>query len=291
MYRGRFAPTPSGELHFGSLVAALASFLDARANQGTWLVRIDDVDTTRARTDAITSILHCLRAHGMQSDEPVYYQSQHTDHYQKVLDQLLTNGLAFFCSCTRARLKTLDHQYDGHCLVHQPEDPTTCAVRLSPASTTSNIDDLIQGPQTFAAARSDHPVLKRRDGCFGYPLSMVIDDHRQRITHVVRGLDLLEETPIQLQLQSILGFAQPNYAHIGSAMLDDQRKLSKQNHAKPIDINTPEQNLRDALKWLNQPELPSGCSDIASILDQAVQNWRLDLCPVAAKLAPRSFCS
>lgn len=290
-YRGRFAPTPSGELHFGSLVAALASYLDAKANNGIWLVRIDDVDTTRARPEAITSILNCLASHGLHSDEPVYYQSHHYDTYTQALSGLVSADQAFYCNCTRARLKTLDHVYDGHCINKPPADTDNCAVRLLPDAPVLSLQDRLQGEQQWQQPRSPNPVLRRRDRCFGYPLSMVLDDQAQQITHVVRGLDLLGETAPQLHLQQLLGLATPSYAHIGTAVLSDGKKLSKQNHAPIIDRHCPMTNLHAALQWLNQPPVNPQLTTPEQLLAQATQQWQLARCPITTKVAPAQFCS
>jgi len=285
-YVGRFAPTPSGELHFGSLITAIASFLDAKANHGQWLLRIDDVDTTRARKASIDSILSALDVHQLTPDLPPYFQSDHYDEYQHQLELLLKNGLGFYCNCTRARLKPFSHQYDGHCIHHAPEHTDNCAIRLTPTSKKESLTDLLQGELTWEPPKNPHPILKRRDGCFGYPLSMVIDDHIQGVTHVIRGRDLLDETPTQLHIQRILGVASPTYAHIGTAVMNDGRKLSKQNKAPAINLESPCANIRLALAWLNQPAPPSPLNTPSELLAFAVTHWQLLACETGDKLAP-----
>jgi len=285
-YVGRFAPTPSGELHFGSLVTAIASFLDAKSNNGLWLLRIDDVDTTRARQSSIDSIFKALAAHHLNFDQTPYYQSEHLGEYQQRLEKMLEQGLGFYCNCTRARLKPLNHQYDGHCISQPPVHQDHCAVRLTATPQAESINDLLQGEVVWQNPKNPHPVLKRRDNCFGYPLSMVIDDYNQGVTHIIRGRDLLDETPTQLHLQRILDLPRPVYGHVGTAIMNDGRKLSKQNKAPTLDLSVPEKNIRQALEWLNQVPPPSEITQPDELLHFAIDNWQLMACPTGDKLAP-----
>lgn len=260
-YRGRFAPSPTGPLHFGSLVAAVASYLDARAHGGTWLVRMEDVDTPRCVPGADRVILDQLGAFGFEWDEPVMYQSAREDAYREALERLKLDGWAYPCSCSRK--ESGPGPYPGTCR-SGPQDPTrTPAWRVRYEG-----DD--------AAALGDF-VVQRADGLFAYQLAVVVDDAAQGITHVVRGADLLDSTPWQKSLQRRLGYPTPSYRHVPVATNDEGEKLSKQTQAEPLDSARAPQLLRDALRFLGQPEgqpEPSGDTP-RDILTSAAVAWRL----------------
>ena len=252
-YRGRFAPSPTGPLHAGSLVAALASWLDARAHGGQWLVRIEDVDLPRCVPGTDHLILQQLAACGLIPDEPPVWQSQRTALYHQALDQLIQQGLAYPCACSR---KDIEQALQALGL-HKPRHgeliyPGTCrnglqgkAARawrfaVSPNSHTAWIDRRL-GPQAQdVASEVGDFVLKRADGLCAYQLAVVVDDAAQGITHIVRGEDLTDNTARQLQLQSALGYPTPRYLHTPLVRAADGQKLSKQNGAKALDTATPE---------------------------------------------------
>jgi len=253
IYRGRFAPSPTGPLHFGSLVAALASYLDARAHQGVWLVRIEDVDTVRCVPGADRSILRTLEAFGLRWDEPVLYQSARTDAYRAALDRLRRDGWAYPCSCSRKEAGA--GPYPGTCR----QGPRHAG---GPFSWRVRYDD---------PALGDFVVL-RSDGLFSYQLAVVVDDAAQGVTDVVRGADLVSCTPWQNWLQHLLGYPVPRYLHIPLATNAAGEKLSKQTQAPPLDPAQAPALLRAALRFLHQPEA-AGVTP-SEILESAVRQWK-----------------
>ena len=306
MYRGRFAPSPTGPLHAGSLVAALASWLDARANNGHWLVRIEDIDTPRCVPGADQAILAQLAAVGLHSDEAPLYQSQRSVAYQDALDQLVAQGLAFPCSCTRqdiaqalaasgqARQRHGELVYPGTCRhgLHgrsarawrfltensQQKMPPRQQIRGllaidSIARQTLHWTDRRLGAQSqnVNQAVGDF-VLKRADGLWAYQLAVVVDDAAQGITHVVRGEDLLDNTARQIMLQQALGLVQPQYLHTPLVLGARGEKLSKQNGASAIDTAHPVTVLEQAGKVLGLAGSPNADTP-AEWLRQAVPLW------------------
>ncbi len=252
-YRGRFAPSPTGPLHAGSLVAALASYLDAKAHNGQWLVRIEDVDAPRCIKGADIVILQQLAALGLIADEPPVYQSQRSDLYQAALDMLIANQQVFPCSCSRkdvaaaiAEANPLAKPKNGE-LVY----PGTCRQGM-----TQPLAPYAQPAWRFITngdvkAQIGDFVLKRTDGCFTYQLAVVVDDALQGITHVVRGADLLDNTPRQIALQHALGYPTPQYLHMPLVLAADGEKLSKQNGAAALDVSNPLETLNAAAHALN----------------------------------------
>lgn len=306
MYRGRFAPSPTGPLHAGSLVAALASWLDARANNGHWMVRIEDIDTPRCVPGADQAILAQLAAVGLHSDEAPLYQSQRSVAYQDALDQLVAQGLAFPCSCTRqdiaqalaasgqARQRHGELVYPGTCRhgLHgrsarawrfltensQQKMPPRQQIRGllaidSIARQTLHWTDRRLGAQSqnVNQAVGDF-VLKRADGLWAYQLAVVVDDAAQGITHVVRGEDLLDNTARQIMLQQALGLVQPQYLHTPLVLGARGEKLSKQNGASAIDTAHPVTVLEQAGKVLGLAGSPNADTP-AEWLRQAVPIW------------------
>ncbi|MEQ1883436.1 MAG: tRNA glutamyl-Q(34) synthetase GluQRS [Bryobacteraceae bacterium] len=252
-YRGRFAPSPTGPLHFGSLVAAVASFLDARANGGVWLVRMEDVDTPRCVPGADRLILETLEAFSMTSDEPVLYQTARTAAYQEALGQLRAMGAAYECSCSRKDAGA--GAYPGTC-------------RSGP----KNADHPLSWRVRFDDPELGDFVVRRSDGLFSYQLAVVVDDAEQQITHVVRGADLLESTPWQNHLQRLLGYSVPQYRHIPIVTNAAGEKLSKQTRAEPLDATRARELLREALRFLNQPDAAGDAPK--EILQRAALEWR-----------------
>ena len=250
-YRGRFAPSPSGPLHFGSLVAAVASYLDARSNQGHWLVRIEDIDTPRVVAGADRDILQTLEAFALTWDEQPVYQSQRHALYQEYLEHLHSCGLVYACQCTRKQIKAMGGHYNNHCrALSLPWQDN--ALRLQQHFAVTQFQDAILGeinvPPELA---SEDYIIKRRDGLFAYQLVVVIDDIAQQISHVVRGADLVEPTARQISLFRQLKQPEPLYAHVPLAVAKPGFKLSKQNHAPAIDKQQPLPTLHAAMRYLN----------------------------------------
>ncbi len=249
-YRGRFAPSPSGPLHFGSLVAALASYLDAKANKGTWLVRIEDIDTPRVVAGSSDLILKTLEAYGLYWDDKVSYQSQNIPHYENVLEQLRSQQLVYGCQCTRKQIKACGGFYHNTCReLNLPLDHN--AIRLKQAHPVYQFVDGIRGQINVSAnfAKEDY-IVKRRDQLFAYQLVVVLDDIQQKITHIVRGADLLDPTVRQISLFKMLSQPIPQFSHVPLAVAEPGFKLSKQNHAPAIDLQNPNLTLIDALRFL-----------------------------------------
>ena len=273
-YRGRFAPSPTGPLHLGSLIAALASYLDARHRQGTWLVRMEDLDPPREEPGAAERILSSLEQHGLRWDETVMWQSRRLPDYARALEQLRRGGLLFRCDCTRAMLGP-DGACRGRCQPRQGQvgDPSALRVRV-PGDCRIEFDDRLQGRQSHQLGQ-EWPdfVVRRKDGLDAYQLAVVVDDAAQGISHVVRGSDLLDSTPRQLFLQRLLGFPGLDYCHLPVITDRGGQKLSKQNHAPPLDDDQAPDNLRSALRFLRQAEPPPDRQHCEQILAFAIQRW------------------
>ncbi len=271
-YVGRFAPSPTGPLHFGSLIAALASFLDARANKGRWLLRMEDIDQPRCVDGADTVIVEQLRAHGLQWDGDIWYQSQRLDAYKSIIDTLHQQKRVYGCGCTRKQIRLQGGIYPGTC--RQASRPLQDnAVRLQCDHMVSEFTDLILGPVSVTEPHAlEDTLLQRRDGIYSYNLVVVVDDIAQGVTHIVRGSDLLDTTAAHLTLYHCLGASPPQYAHIPVAATTAGRKLSKQNHARALDCQTPEHNLLRALDFLGLPAVQG--STVSDILDSAIASWQ-----------------
>jgi glutamyl-Q tRNA(Asp) synthetase len=279
-YRGRFAPSPTGPLHLGSLLAAVASYLDARANEGDWLVRIEDIDRPRTMPGAADAILHTLERHGLEWSGAPVRQSERTDLYRAALERLGRAGRTFHCTCSRSALAD-EPVYPGTCRARG--EPTTAgsAIRIRVDDVAIAFDDEVQGRFTQALAHDvgDFVVL-RRDGLFAYQLAVVVDDAEQRVDHVVRGADLLDNTPRQLFLGDALGLARPRHAHVPVLLGADGQKLSKQTFAASIDRRDPVDNLMTILDLLGQrPPSALRHESIDRALAWAVANWSLQRVP------------
>ena len=278
-YVGRFAPSPTGFLHFGSLLAALVSYLDARCRDGRWLVRMEDIDPAREMPGAADHILRQLERHGMHWDGEVLFQSSRLPAYREVLAELLDGGRAFYCRCSRREVKAAGGIYDGHCL-RRPFVPAgaPAAVRIHvPVDTIIAFDDLFQGRQRQCLDREVGDfIIRRKDGLFAYQLACALDDAFQGITDVVRGADLLGSTARQIWLITELGYGAPVYGHLPVALNAGGQKLSKQNLATDIDVLAPEENLRLALAWLGFPAAPEAAS-AAELLTWAAACWRREM--------------
>ncbi len=288
-YVGRFAPSPTGPLHAGSLVAALASWLDARAHGGTWLVRIEDVDTPRCVPGADALILSQLAACGLVSDGPVLYQSKRGAAYQQALDQLVAQGDAYPCGCTRQDIAR-HHAEHGHSRERHAElvYPGTCrpengGLKGKPARAwRMRVPDgdaaLIDWQDRLLGLQSQRLdlevgdfVLKRADGLWAYQLAVVVDDAAQGVTDVVRGADLVDNTPRQIWLQQRLGLPTPRYLHTPLVLGANGEKLSKQNGAQALDLSDPVEALRAAAGVLG---LHAPSAALADLLAELVSAWR-----------------
>jgi glutamyl-Q tRNA(Asp) synthetase len=278
-YVGRFAPSPTGPLHLGSLYTALASYLDARACQGLWLLRIDDIDTPRNVAGAADSILATLDAYGLHWDGPVFYESRHLDDYEQALSELQRSGLLYPCTCSRKSLAERPGRHDiypGICR-NRTAFPTgePYALRVRSDGREIVFDDRLHGRirQNLAGAHGDF-ILKRKEGIMSYQLACVIDDHRQGVTHVVRGFDLVDSTPKQIYLQQLLGLPTPSYLHVPIIVDSHGCKLSKQTLAEAVTMRNTAAVMFRLLELLKQkpPAQLSGAS-CPEMLRWAVQNW------------------
>jgi glutamyl-Q tRNA(Asp) synthetase len=271
-YRGRFAPSPTGLLHTGSLVAALASWLDARAHGGTWLIRMEDLDAPRVVPGAADSILATLAAFGLTSDEPVLYQSTRQAAYAQALRQLDAARLAYRCSCSRSETTGV---YTGHCrdlgLVARDS-----AWRLKlDLHARIHFTDALQGECSATGAELGDPIIFRRDGLAAYQLAVVVDDAAQGITHVVRGADLLDSTCWQIAVARALGLPVPAYAHLPLITEPDGSKLAKSRRSVPLDPRNARTQLVETLSLLQmQPSEGLTTDTVSDILQWAVKNWQ-----------------
>jgi glutamyl-Q tRNA(Asp) synthetase len=285
-YRGRFAPTPSGALHFGSLLAAVASFVDARARGGAWLLRVEDLDPPRERPGAAADILATLDRLGLHWDGPVLRQSTRTEAYVAALTRLGRDGRLRECACTRAALSGLepnagrepgdDLYHPPECLAGRPTGAEPLALRLRVPDREVEFVDRSLGMQRTNVARSVGDfVLRRRDGLFAYQLAVVVDDDEQGITDVVRGADLLQSTPRQILLQEALGLRAMSYMHVPLAVDAGGLKLSKSSDAAALAPVEPARQLADALAFLGQDPPPEAAhATVTDVLDWAVTHWR-----------------
>lgn len=286
-YIGRFAPSPTGLLHIGSLLTAVGSYLDAKANQGLWLLRIEDLDPPREVKGATAHILRTLEAFGLEWDGPVLYQSQRYAIYQSALEKLIHLNKCYPCYCSRkswqsrAKIGIDGFVYDGYCSQHQ----SGLQVASLPAWRFYAPDEYIDFKDGILGLYGHHIkhdvgdfVLKRADGFWAYQLAVVVDDAEQNITHVVRGRDLLVSTPRQIALQKALGFTTPQYAHLPLLLNTQGQKWSKQTLAPEIKTNHPDKLLRQVFTYLNLPDAPKDC-DYQDLLSWAIKYWDINRIP------------
>jgi glutamyl-Q tRNA(Asp) synthetase len=271
-YRGRFAPSPTGPLHRGSLFTALAGYLDAKAHGGVWLLRIDDLDTPRNQPGAVEAILDCLHHFGLHWDETPRYQSAHLADYQHALQQLIQQHRLYACHCSRKSLLQTT-TYPGHC--RERNYPLAdAAVRIASDARRIDFHDALQGMQHDPLAAHGDFIVRRKDGVFAYQLACAVDEQAQQISHILRGVDLLDSTPKQIYLQQCLGYATPQYAHLPVIVDRNGQKLSKQTLAAPVDTTRPGAVLWQLLTWLRQnpPALLKTASP-ATLLDWGIAHW------------------
>ncbi|MFV5515758.1 tRNA glutamyl-Q(34) synthetase GluQRS [Acinetobacter gerneri] len=282
MYSGRFAPSPTGPLHFGSLITAVASYCDAKAHHGKWLVRIEDTDIPRIYPGSEAHILACLDAFEFESDAPIILQKDRLDIYENVIQELKNKNLVYACQCTRKMLGS-NAIYAGTCrdlkLAFQQQ-----AIRVKVSDQDICFDDQLQGRHCANLMQDlGDFVLKRRDGIINYQLAVVVDDYLQGITHVVRGADLLDNTERQIWLGSLLNYPQLNYMHLPLAMNDQGQKLSKQNLAHAIDLKQAPKLLQQAIQALGQETVDLDRPSI--MLAQAVTQWDISRIPTGTELS------
>ena len=284
MVVGRFAPSPTGPLHFGSLVAAVASYCDAKSRAGHWLLRIEDVDLTRRVPGASEAMIRLLQQYGFRWDGEVVYQSQCTARYEEALHQLQQRGLAYPCTCSRKEIADSSTQtgiegalYPGTCLQHPVKDGVAAAWRIRTPATTIAFEDRILGRQHHQMATDIGDfVIRRADHLFSYQLAVVVDDARQGVTDIVRGADLLHSTTRQIYLQQCLGLPTPSYAHIPLVVNAEGQKLSKQTLATALPEDNPAATLVAALQFLQQaPPKDADRWPLAQLWQWAFEHWQL----------------
>ncbi|QIB64865.1 tRNA glutamyl-Q(34) synthetase GluQRS [Kineobactrum salinum] len=288
-YRGRFAPSPTGPLHLGSLIAALASWLEARSAGGQWLLRMEDIDPPREQPGAARDILRSLQAHGLYWDEDVLWQSRRGEAYDAALDRLHASGALFACRCSR-RQQGPGGSCGSTCRgrsVAATGQPFALRVKVPP-DYSCRWRDPWQGEQYWPLGQQlTDFIVRRRDGLYAYQLAVVVDDAAQQVSHVVRGSDLLDSTPRQQLLQHLLGYPTPAYAHL--PVITDSRghKFSKQSHAAPLQDTAATLNLRRALAFLQQAQAPAAVDTVADLLDHALAHWSPAAVPHAAAMTAR----
>nr|WP_314490541.1 tRNA glutamyl-Q(34) synthetase GluQRS [uncultured Pseudomonas sp.] len=285
-YTGRFAPTPSGHLHFGSLVAALASYLDARSVGGRWLLRMEDLDPPREMPGAQAAILDALERYGFEWDGELVRQSDRHEAYAQVLDRLFSQGLAYACTCSRKQLEGYKGIYPGFCR-NAGNSIENAAIRLRVPELQYAFKDRVQGEfrQHLGREVGDF-VIRRRDGLYAYQLAVVLDDAWQGVTDIVRGADLLDSTPRQLYMQELLGLSQPRYLHVPLIVQPDGHKLGKSYRSPPLTTDQATPLLLRALRALGQkPDEGLEHASPREILNWGTQHWNAELIPHMLTLA------
>ncbi|MGI9342975.1 MAG: tRNA glutamyl-Q(34) synthetase GluQRS [Gammaproteobacteria bacterium] len=283
-YRGRFAPSPTGPLHMGSLAAAIASYLDAHAHAGEWLVRIEDIDPPREVPGAADAIVTALAAHGFRWHGDIIYQSRNVERFAAVVDALLADGRAYACICSREQIRQVAASgstgkiYPGTCRSRAiaPGGAAACSIRLNTSAANVTFDDRFCGRVDCDIEREIGDfIIRRKDGLIAYSLAVVVDDYDQHITDIVRGADLLDFTAAQICLQRVLGLATPRYAHIPVVCAPSGDKLSKQTGATAVDNAHAAANLVAGLAHLRQsPPAELATATPADVWAWASENWR-----------------
>ena len=276
-YVGRFAPSPTGRLHAGSLAAALASYVDARAHGGTWLIRIEDVDIQRCSKESALSILDVLARLEMQSDAPVVWQTERFERYEAVLKELIENGMAYGCSCSRSEIQKANLALGREGMIY----PGTCragaqgaarAIRFRTHDEPITVHDRWSFPFTQCVeSEVGDFVIKRADGNWAYQLAVLVDDHDAGVTDVVRGADLIDNTPRQIQLLNALGWDVPRYMHIPLVLNDRQEKLSKQTGALALSDDLLEETER---AWTHLGFERIGADRLSAFYPVAIEQWK-----------------
>lgn len=296
-YIGRYAPSPTGPLHFGSLVAAVASYLDARSHDGRWLLRMEDLDKPREMPGAADSILRTLEGFGFEWDGEIIYQSRRHDAYQAILERLIAENKVYRCNCSRREVAEIAHAgiegpvYPGFCRQGLSRERNTIAWRFKNDVAHLIFRDQIQGSFDHCMQRDIGDfILKRADGLFAYQLAVVVDDAEQGVTHIVRGADLLNSTSRQILLQYSLRLPSPTYAHIPIAVNKTGEKLSKQTRAEPLRIEQAPAKLTQAMRFLGM-EISEDLDklDIKQIWRWGLEHWELEkIPPVLCRQQPQA---
>lgn len=285
-YIGRFAPSPSGPLHLGSLLTAVASYLDARANQGTWLVRMEDLDPAREPPGVAGQILDQLTDFGLAPDQAVLYQSARTQSYRLALQKLEAMALCYACDCSRQLVREAGPVYPGTCRARTAPPSGDHAIRIMVDPALVEFEDLVQGTvrHELATATGDF-ILRRRDGLYAYQLAVVVDDAFQGVSHVIRGYDLIDSTPRQLFLQRCLGLPSPRYGHVPVIINQTGQKLSKQHFAQPLDGRQRKSQLFQVLGLLGMgPPASLAGLEVVRQLEWAVAHWDIQTVPKLASI-------
>ncbi len=292
-YIGRFAPSPTGPLHFGSLLAAVASNLEARRQGGDWLVRIEDIDPPREEPGSTDKILAALEHFGLEWDGPVTYQSQSRRAHEEAIESLVTSDKAYRCSCSRRDLADaprgpLGTIYPGNCRAARIDSESALRVLTDDAPLV--FEDHLQGRQEQRLeSESGDFIILRRDGLIAYQLAVVVDDHLQGITDIIRGIDLMDSTPRQIWLQRLLGYDTPNYCHIPVAVNEQGQKLSKSHGAMGVSLDNATAVLVEALEMLGQnPPAELISTTIADVWSWAYESWSIDVLRGISQIEPRS---
>ncbi len=275
-YKGRFAPSPTGPVHYGTLIAAVGSYLQAKKNNGEWLIRMEDVDITRKVDGADVEILKTLESFGFEWDGEIIYQSKQTEHYEQALDQLISQSLVFPCLCSRKQLAESNSDiYPGTCRFRHLPEKKEHALRIIATDTTIEFNDSVMGKQSQNIKQQCGDfVIKRRDGLFAYQLAVVVDDNLQNITEIVRGSDLLDSTARQIYLQRLLHYPTPGYCHLPLAVDDAGNKISKSEGATKIELQHKEKLLVSVLEFLGQnPPEDLVQSNIKDIWSWGIEHW------------------
>lgn len=291
-YRGRFAPSPTGDLHFGSLLAAIGSWLRARAAGGAWLVRVEDIDPPREVPGSANAILHALDACALEPDEPPLFQSARQDAYAAALQRLRTDARVFPCRCSRSDLAVRGGTHRGACMVAPGPGRMSArepAWRVRVDETVIEFDDALQGPQRWPLADDGDFVVRRADGPFAYQLACAVDEAFQGITEVVRGADLLDSTPRQIFLMRLLGMPEPAYLHLPVAVTATGEKLSKSSGAPAIDARNPVPAMRAALSLLGLPAIALRATHSHALLRDALAAFDPTAIPCSKTLPATDF--
>lgn len=285
-YQGRFAPSPTGPLHFGSLIAATGSYLQARHQNGLWQLRVEDIDPPREVEGATKSIIHMLDTYGFEWDGEILYQSQRLELYQEYLELLLKDGLVFPCSCSRKDIterqkQTKSNVYPGTCRNQKHNPHNQFAYRIYAHQGNVSFNDGIQGQQLFSLANEIGDfVVKRADGFYSYQLAVAIDDAITGITEVVRGSDLLDSTPRQIHVQHSLNLSTPRYMHLPVATNARGQKLSKQTFAQPLNKENSIETLWQVLQVLGQsPDTELKTASLDELWQWAISHWDVEKIP------------
>lgn len=286
-YKGRFAPSPTGPVHYGTLVAAVGSYLQAKKNNGSWIIRMEDVDTLRNVDGADTDILNTLETFGFEWDEKILYQTQQTNYYEQVLESLISQSMVFPCLCSRKKLALEKNKiYPGTCRHRSIPEHQDHALRILTNDINIEFQDCVMGKQSQNIKQQCGDfIIKRRDGLFAYQLAVVVDDAMQGITEIVRGADLLESTPRQIYLQQLLNYSTPEYCHLPIVVDKVGNKISKTGGAVKVDVKNKEKLLISTLNFLGQ-QAPDELykSHINDIWFWAIKHWDITNTPKVEKL-------